>query len=117
MTVNAPITPTKTTPTVTTPPNTGPGPGRWPSGVSAWTVILASKGTEADADTVATVAVDDGLSRVGILFSSDYSSLRPGYWVAFSGILDEAAASAAQQRDRAAGFADAYARFVSNSGG
>ena len=101
-------------PTTTTATNSSSAaPNGWPSGVSAWTVILASKATEADAEAVATVAVDDGLPQVGILFSSDHSSLRPGYWVAFSGVLDQAAASAAQQQARAAGFADAYVRFVS----
>jgi hypothetical protein len=29
-----------------------------------------------------------GLSEVGALNSSDYSSLHPGYWVVFSGIYD-----------------------------
>jgi S1-C subfamily serine protease len=69
-----------------------PSPGALPAGISGWTVILASKASEADAQAVASAAVADGLPQVGVLFSSDHASLRPGFWVAFSAAFSTTAA-------------------------
>ena len=83
----------------------------WPSGTSGWTVILASKTSRAEAEAFAADAADHG--STGVLHSDEYSSLRPGYWVAFAGRFDdseEAKAAASLWRDR--GFGDAYPRFV-----
>jgi hypothetical protein len=48
-----------------------------------------------------------------VLFSSDYSSLRPGWWAVFSGVYDsDAEARAALPRAQSSGFPSAYPRRV-----
>ena len=50
-----------------------------------------------------------GLKVVGVLASSDYSSLHPGYFVVFSGIYDtQAEAAAGLSAAHAKGFPGAY---------
>lgn len=88
--------------------------GSWPSGTSAWTVILASVDTRAEAEAVANRASNAELGQLGVLFSSNHSSLRPGYWVAYSGVLDKSGARSRQAAARSAGFPEAYARYVSS---
>jgi hypothetical protein len=52
---------------------------------------------------------------VGILNSTDFSSLNPGYYVTFTGIYDtESQANAALPNARSKGFPTAYVREVSN---
>jgi hypothetical protein len=70
----------------------------WP-GRDGYTVVISavpvSAGTNA-ARARAKAAVAAGLSDVGILSSSRYSSLHPGYWIVFSGVyrrLDDALAA------------------------
>jgi hypothetical protein len=54
-----------------------------------------------------------GLPQAGVLDSSDYSSLNPGYYVAFSGIYDTLAqARSGLQNARSKGFPLAYVRQV-----
>jgi hypothetical protein len=54
-------------------------------------------------------AKSSGLTDVGILLSSDYSSLHPGYYVVFSGVYgSQAEATAAVARAHAKGFPGAY---------
>jgi hypothetical protein len=61
----------------------------WPTGTDGWTIALASlpqtRGRAA-AVTRARTARSKGLTQVGVLDSSRYASLHPGYWVVFSGI-------------------------------
>ena len=55
-----------------------------------------------------------GLPRVGVLVSSDYPSLHPGYYVLFSGVYatgSQAAAAVVSAHTR--GFPDAYQARVS----
>jgi hypothetical protein len=69
----------------------------------------------AEADAAVQTARANGLPQVGVLNSSDFSSLRPGYYVAFSGIYDtEAQAVAALPNVRSKGFPTAYIREVSD---
>ena len=56
----------------------------WPAGEEAWTVVVLSSTSKADADRRAKELVDAG-TPAGVLRSDDYSSLRAGYWVVFSG--------------------------------
>ena len=90
--------------------------GTWPSGTSGWTVVLASVAESqgrAEADSIAQRATAAGLPQVGVLDSSDFSSLRPGYWVTYSGVYAaEAEARGALPRAQAAGFPAAYPRRV-----
>lgn len=117
----APATTATATTTTTTTPPPSPPPKRsslaWPGG-SGWTDILASipaAGGRAAAIREAQVAVDAGLDEVGVLLSSRYASLRPGYWVVFAGVYRSAGeAQAGLAGARARGFASAYPRLVSS---
>ena len=84
----------------------------WPAGTTAYTVILWSATTRQEAETKATALQSAGQSNLGILHSNDYSSLRSGYWVVFSGQYDDqqAAQDAAQAAQSAA--PGAYAKQV-----
>jgi len=61
----------------------------WPAGTTCWTNILISvpkvEGRDA-AVARAEQARRRGLRRVGVLDSSRYASLHPGYWVVFAGV-------------------------------
>ena len=84
---------------------TAGGLATWPEGKTAWTVVIASTSSRAEAEKKATAAGADA----GVLHSDDYSSLRKGYWVVFAGQYpdQEAAQSAAEGKG-----GDAYARRV-----
>jgi len=76
--------------------------GTWPAGESAWTVVLLSTTRKADADRRARSLAREGKS-VGVLDSDDFSSLRGGYWVVFSGQYEDAEKAAAAAKTLAAG--------------
>ena len=111
---------TTTTTTGTTTTLDGGGGGTviaWPTGRRGYTVVLASlpaaRGREA-AEAKAEQAIDAGLTEVGVLNSSDYSSLRQGYWVVFSGVHDTVQeAREARAEARSAGYPLAYPREIS----
>lgn len=92
-------------------PVTEAGTDDWPGG-SGFTAILASLSSEAEASSVEAEATGHGLDA-GVLYSSDYSSLRPGYWVVFSGdFTDDDGAEARAAHAKQLGYPDAYPRFV-----
>ncbi len=65
------------------------GAADWPAGEDGWTIALATlpqTGGRRVAVARAQKAGARGLSQVGILDSSQYASLHPGYWVVFSGV-------------------------------
>jgi hypothetical protein len=74
------------------PPPTGEGGlVEWPPGQTGYTVVLASLPESAGRGPAVSAgqrASEGGLTEVGVLNSSEYSSLHPGYWVVFSGIYD-----------------------------
>ena len=111
--------PTETTapPPATTapPPPVNPAAISWPRDRRGWTIVLLSlpqqNGREAAA-AQAKKARDGGLRRVGVLDSSRYASLHPGYYVVFQGVFEsEAEASSALQRARTV-FPSAYQREI-----
>ena len=61
----------------------------WPTGTIGWTNILISV-PKVDGRDAAVARADEarrkGLRRVGVLDSSRYASLHPGYWVVFAGV-------------------------------
>jgi hypothetical protein len=89
--------------------------GTWPGGKEGWTAIIASKQSRAEAEAAAAQA-SDLATTVGILRSDDYTTLNPGYWVAFVG--DYSSAPEADSQLPALGrrgFTDAYVRFISQA--
>lgn len=96
-----------TSSTLPSPSEAGPGGiVDWPAGDDGWTIALASvpqtKGRRA-AVARAREARRTGLSSVGILDSSRYASLHPGYWVVFTGVYtSEAEATSALEPARKA---------------
>lgn len=106
-------TTTTTTPAPTPPTEPETSGQTWPRGTSGWTVILVSESTAAAARAAAERGSAAGLADTGTLWSSEHSSLRPGYWVAYSGVLSNGEAKARAAQARASGFPSAYARFVS----
>jgi hypothetical protein len=103
---------TDTQPTETD-PGTGGGSGTsdWPAGETAWTAILSSVRSEADARAAKQRLASSG-EPAGVLFSSDYAGLRPGYWVVFSGSYPDKSAAQAQARALSGRFPGAYARRI-----
>lgn len=103
----------------TIPTDTLPTPDdllEWPPGSSGFTVVLSSTPEsegQSKALAVAQQAIDAGLPSVGVLRSSDYSSLRPGWWVVFSGVYATLREAQAAMTDaRASGFPSAYSRTI-----
>jgi hypothetical protein len=78
----------------------------WPRTRSGWTIVLASipKADGRDeAVAIAQQARSRGLGRVGVLDSSRFASLRPGYWMTFTGSYQsEADATGSLRRARVA---------------
>ncbi len=112
--------PTPPGPTTTTPTKPSPGPqnGRftWPANENGWTIVLVSypkRSGAASARQTAAQAAKSGLPQVGVLDSSNFASLQPGYLVVFTGIYgsktdaDDAVSTAHQ-----AGFGGAYSRQI-----
>lgn len=86
-------------------PEAGPrGIVEWPAGDDGWTIALASvPQTRGRGPAIARTreARKRGLSPVGILDSSRYASLHPGYWLVFVGIYNsEAEATSALEPAR-----------------
>ncbi len=130
------VTPTITAPehssvtTPTTPTSTGAqqpqAPGQttlpapalttWPVGKSGWTVVLQSLPTTNGrpfALAQARAAEHSGLKEVGVIDSSGYASLHPGYYVLFSGVytsFDDANTGATTARSH--GYPRAYAQRI-----
>ena len=108
-----PGAPSGTTPT--TPATPQPNPNAilgWPSGKRGYTVVLESiplRDGRAFAVQRARKAKQAGVAQVGVLDSSGYSSLHPGYYVVFAGILgSNAQAVAGASSAHAHGYPDAY---------
>jgi hypothetical protein len=111
-----PTAPEPTTKT-TTPAKTPPKNGRvsWPAHANGWTIVLVSypkvNGRPAALQTAAKAA--RSLRQVGVLDSSVYASLQPGYFVVFTGIYgSKSDADAGVSTARQAGFGGAYSRQI-----
>ncbi len=101
-------------PAMTTPSGPSGRNGRtlWPAGLSGWTVVLESSPLPHGGSQPARIArraVHDGLTQVGVLDSSSFGSLHPGYLVVFSGVYGAAGdATTALATVRSHGFGGAY---------
>jgi hypothetical protein len=82
------------------------GVADWPTDEDGWTIALAAVPQTAGrtvAVTRARAARAKGLPQVGVLDSSRYASLHPGYWIVFSGVYSsEAEATSALEDARSA---------------
>ena len=82
------------------------GVAEWPTDEDGWTIALASMPQTAGRATAlarARTARRKGLPQVGVLDSSRYASLHPGYWIVFSGVYSsEAEATSALEEARQA---------------
>jgi hypothetical protein len=108
-----PGTTTAKTSTPKPPPN---GRLAWPAGTNGWTIVLVSYPKTIGRPTAlqtAAKAAKAGLRQVGVLDSSLYASLQPGYFVVFTGVYgSKTDADTAVSTARQAGFAGAYSRQV-----
>jgi hypothetical protein len=108
----APGSGTGKTPTPTKPAPNPNALASWPAGQSGYTIILESLPVAQGRTTAlarARQAKRGGLKEVGVLLSSDYSSLHAGYYAIFSGIYrTQAEATAGLGAAHAGGFPDAY---------
>jgi hypothetical protein len=89
---------------------------RWPARENGWTIVLVSypkvNGRPTALQTAAKARAA-GLRLVGILDSSLYASLQPGYLVVFTGIYaSKGDADAGVRTARQAGFGGAYSRQI-----
>jgi hypothetical protein len=88
------------------------GRTRWPQGLDGWTVALVSSpATRGQTKPLALAkgAARRGLPQVGVLDSSVYASLHPGYYVVFSGVYGAPGdARIALETVHARGFGGAY---------
>ena len=97
-----------------TAPNSAPGEApvgpsgvaEWPTDEDGWTIAIAAlpqTSGRAAAVSRARRARSKGLPQVGVLDSSRYASLHPGYWIVFSGVYSsEAEATSALEDARRA---------------
>jgi len=96
----------------------GPKNGRvaWPRNANGWTIVLVSypkTNGRPSALRTADRAARAGLRRVGVLDSSRYASLQPGYYVVFAGVYPgKSDADTAVATARQAGFGGAYSRQI-----
>jgi hypothetical protein len=114
-TAGPPEPPTAPPPATTTAPRPGSLVG-WPAGQSGYTVVLESLPVSSGRSLAlerARAASRAGLPEVGVLDSSSFSSLHPGYYVVFSGVYSSRS-EAEQGRTAAAakGFRAAYSREI-----
>jgi hypothetical protein len=111
-----PTTTAPATTATTTRPTRQTSPIEWPAGRSGHTVVVESVPTTRGRDAAAQVAraaIRAGLPRVGVLDSSEYASLRPDYFVIFSGFYrTEDQALAAVETAQSRGYPRAYEREI-----
>jgi hypothetical protein len=113
-----PTAPEPTTPAAKSKGPKGPKNGRvpWPRNENGWTIVLVSypkTNARAAALQTADKAARAGLRQVGVLDSSRYASLQPGYYVVFAGIYPgKSDADTAVATARQAGFGGAYSRQI-----
>jgi hypothetical protein len=84
----------------------------WPS-TNGYTIVLASlplSGGARAARSKALAAVKAGLPKVGVLVSSSYPSLQPGYYVVFSGVFASLEEAQSALQAAKSSFPSAYAR-------
>jgi hypothetical protein len=91
------------------------GVAEWPTDEEGWTIALAAlpqtKGRAAALER-ACGARRKRLPQVGVLDSSRYASLHPGYWIVFSGVYSSEAEATSALEDARKGSRTAVVRHV-----
>lgn len=111
--------------TATTPPEPAPttpaptsGPIPWPVGEDGYTIVLTNiprRAGRSAALAQARRATGAGVPEVGVLESDEFSSLRAGYYVVFSGVYTSyAEAQEALPATRGRGYQSAYPRQITS---
>jgi hypothetical protein len=95
-------------------PSPGSASGSWTATGPAWTVVLLSTRSRAEADKKAK-AINATGSSAGVLKSDGFKSLRPGYWVVYSGQYPTKAQADSARARLAAKSPGAYSRKISRS--
>jgi hypothetical protein len=97
-------------------PQVGPsGVAEWPTDEDGWTIALAAVPQTAGRATAvarARTARSKGLPQVGVLDSSRFASLHPGYWIVFSGVYSSEAEATSALEDARRGSRTAVVRRV-----
>ena len=121
-----PPVPTLPTPAMPPPPTVPPAstttttPARgalieWPAR-DGWTIVLLSAADRDTAAARAREASQAGIDDVGVLDSSLYASLHPGYFVVFTGVYDSPSeAESALEEVQEEGFPAAYVREIARA--
>ena len=97
------------------PPPTSGGLTAWPSGQSGWTVVLASipqSSGRGAATREARKASAAGLNEVGVLNSSEFSSLHSGYYVVFSCVCESLSSAKSSLSSAKSSYPGAYTRQI-----
>ena len=97
------------------PPSSGGGLTEWPAGQNGWTIVLASVPQSsglAAAKSEARKAASGGLSEVGVLNSSEFSSLHSGYFVVFSGVYSSESEARGALSSAKSSYPQAYVRQI-----
>lgn len=81
----------------------------WPDNQAGWAVILSSNTVRSNAEELA--ASESG----GVLYSSDYPDLTPGYWVVFIGPFSSESDARAALPAYTDSHPDAYVRYIDGS--
>jgi len=87
----------------------------WPAGQDGWTIVLSSLPQNAGRPAAVDAgqkALNAGVSDVGILNSSEYSSLHAGYFVVFSGVFNSEADARSALDAAQASYPQAYVREI-----
>ena len=111
--------PTESVPTTEPEPPPPPAPSNqlteWPAGQNGWTIVLASVPQSAGRTAAvgeARKALNAGLTEVGVINSSEFSSLHSGYFVVFSGIYNSEREARGALDTAKGSYPQAYARQI-----
>ena len=107
--------PTAPAPQPPPPPSSSGQLTQWPQGQNGWTIVLASipqSAGRAAAIREARKALGAGLTDVGVLNSSSYSSLHSGYFVVFSGTYNSESEARGALSTAKGSYPQAYARQI-----
>jgi hypothetical protein len=89
----------------------------WPAGQDGWTVVLSSipqSAGRAAAVDFGQKALSAGLTDVGILNSSEFTSLHAGYFVVFSGVFNSEADARAALDTAQGSYPQSYVRQITH---